>query len=119
MGKSDEYIEYDAYVRYLKKVTGEPDHFQKVKDDVLEKAVENTEMQMALMILKRLTVAVSITVVISLLAGGIGYLSVDKEYEPVNLWSRSRDGGEDAEGALRLYEAYEHSAALRYEIIDE
>ena len=56
MGKSDEYIEYDAYMRYLKKVTGEQTDQQKMKDAVLSQTAERTELHMALVLLKRLSV---------------------------------------------------------------
>lgn len=113
MGKSDEYIEYGAYVRYLRKVTGESDEPDKVRDAVLEKAVEKTEMQMALLILKRLTIAAAVLVVLALVAGGFGYAAVEADEKPDSLWRRSRIDVKGNKDGLRLYEAYEHSVEIR------
>ena len=42
MGKSDEYIEYEAYISYLKKVTGQPLDPYRLKRAVLDMSVEKT-----------------------------------------------------------------------------
>ena len=67
MEKSDDYIDFNAYIRYLKKVTGEPADPQALKRSILAKTAEATEMQTAYMILKGLAVAVAIVLAFALL----------------------------------------------------
>lgn len=67
MEKSDDYIDFNAYIRYLKKVTGEPADPQALKRRILAKTAEATEMQTAYMILKGLVVAVAIVLAFALL----------------------------------------------------
>ena len=45
MEKSDEYIDYSAYVRFLVKVTGEHPDASALERTVLKNAVERSEMQ--------------------------------------------------------------------------
>ena len=67
MEKSDDYIDFKAYIRYLKKVTGEPADPQALKRRILAKTAEATEMQTAYKILKGLAVAVAIVLAFALL----------------------------------------------------
>lgn len=119
MGKSDEYIDFKAYMRYLGKVTGEPADPDRLRNAVLARAEERTEMQTALSLLKSLSVAAAIVLVCALGAAGLGYASAaggdkagrDKAGE--ELWSRARVEDRGPRGVLRLYDAYEHSKEIR------
>lgn len=119
MGKSDEYIDFKAYLRYLGKVTGEPADPDRLRNAVLARAEERTELQTALSLLKSLSVAAAIVLVCALGAAGLGYASAaggdkagrDKAGE--ELWSRARVEDRGPRGVLRLYEAYEHSKEIR------
>ena len=119
MGKSDEYIDFKAYMRYLGKVTGEPADPDRLRNAVLARAEERTELQTALSLLKSLSVAAAIVLVCALGAAGLGYASAaggdkagrDKAGE--ELWSRARVEDRGPRGALRLYDAYEHSKEIR------
>ena len=119
MGKSDEYIDFKAYMRYLGKVTGEPADPDRLRNAVLARAEERTELQTALSLLKSLSVAAAIVLVCALGAAGLGYASAaggdkagrDKAGE--ELWSRARVEDRGPRGVLRLYEAYEHSKEIK------
>ena len=119
MGKSDEYIDFKSYLRYLGKVTGEPADPDRLRNAVLARAEERTELQTALSLLKSLSVAAAIVLVCALGAAGLGYASAaggdkagrDKAGE--ELWSRARVEDRGPRGVLRLYEAYEHSKEIR------
>jgi hypothetical protein len=119
MGKSDEYIDFKAYMRYLGKVTGEPADPDRLRNAVLARAEERTELQTALSLLKSLSVAAAIVLVCALGAAGLGYASAaggdkagrDKAGE--ELWSRARVEDRGPRGAVRLYDAYEHSKEIR------
>lgn len=119
MGKSDEYIDFKAYMRYLGKVTGEPADPDRLRNAVLARAEERTELQTALSLLKSLSVAAAIVLVCALGAAGLGYASAaggdkagrDKAGE--ELWSRARVEDRGPRGSLRLYEAYEHSKEIK------
>lgn len=119
MGKSDEYIDFKAYMRYLGKVTGEPADPDRLRNAVLARAEERTELQTALSLLKSLSVAAAIVLVCALGAAGLGYASAaggdkagrDKAGE--ELWSRARVEDRGPRGVLRLYDAYEHSKEIR------
>lgn len=124
MGKSDEYIDFKAYMRYLGKVTGEPADPDRLRNAVLARAEERTELQTALSLLKSLSVAAAIVLVCALGSAGLGYASAaggdkagrDKAGENEageELWSRARVEDRGPRGALRLYEAYEHSKEIR------
>lgn len=124
MGKSDEYIDFKAYMRYLGKVTGEPADPDRLRNAVLARAEERTELQTALSLLKSLSIAAAIVLVCALGAAGLGYASAaggdkagrDKEGENEageELWSRARVEDRGSRGALRLYDAYEHSKEIR------
>lgn len=115
MGKSDEYIAYDAYVGYLRKVTGAPSDPDSLRESILIRSVENSELQTALIILKRLAVAVCIVLICALCAGGVGLFS-SSPVEDGNLWNEARIEGRGTMGAMRLYEAYEHSMKNRENI---
>lgn len=114
MGKSDEYIDFKAYMRYLGKVTGEPADPDRLKRAVLARAEEHTELQTALSLLKKLSAAAAIVLVCALAAAGFGYASTaGKDEAGEELWSRARVEDRGPRGALRLYEAYEHSKEIR------
>ncbi len=119
MGKSDEYIDFKAYLRYLGKVTGEPADPDRLKKAVLARTEERTELQTALSLLKSLGVAAAIVLVCALGAAGLGYVSAADENETGEdetggeLWSRARVEDRGPRGALRLYDAYEHSKEIR------
>ena len=123
MGKSDEYIDFKAYMRYLGKVTGEPADPDRLRNAVLARAEEHTELQTALSLLKSLSIAAAIVLVCALGAAGLGYASAaggdkagrDKEGENEageELWSRARVEDRGPRGVLRLYDAYEHSKEI-------
>ena len=119
MGKSDEYIDFKAYMRYLGKVTGELADPDRLRNAVLARAEERTELQTALSLLKSLSVAAAIVLVCALGVAGLGYASAaggdkagrDKAGE--ELWSRARVEDRGPRGVLRLYDAYEHSKEIR------
>ena len=119
MGKSDEYIDFKSYLRYLGKVTGEPADPDRLRNAVLARAEERTELQTALSLLKSLSVAAAIVLVCALGAAGLGYASAaggdkagrDKAGE--ELWSRARVEDRGPRGVVRLYDAYEHSKEIR------
>ena len=119
MGKSDEYIDFKAYMRYLGKATGGPADPDRLRNAVLARAEERTELQTALSLLKSLSVAAAIVLVCALGAAGLGYASAaggdkagrDKAGE--ELWSRARVEDRGPRGVLRLYDAYEHSKEIR------
>ena len=64
MGRSDDYIDFNAYVGYLRKVAGHPGNPQAIRRMVLEKADERTEMQTAYMLLKKLAAAIALLIVV-------------------------------------------------------
>ena len=114
MGKSDEYIDFKAYLRYLCKVTGEPDDPERLKKAVLARTEEFTELQTALSLLKSLSVAAAIVLVCALGAAGLGYASsVGEDEAGEELWSQARVEDRGPRGTLRLYKAYEHSQEIR------
>lgn len=124
MGKSDEYIDFKAYMRYLGRVTGEPADPDRLRNAVLARAEERTELQTALSLLKSLSVATAIVLVCALGAAGLGYASAaggdkagrDKARENKageELWSRARVEDRGPRGVVRLYDAYEHSKEIR------
>lgn len=63
MEKSDEYIDYSAYVRFLVKVTGEHPDASALERSVLENAVEKSEMQTLWIILKKLAFASAVVII--------------------------------------------------------
>lgn len=66
MEKSDDYIDFKAYIRYLRRVTGEPADPEALRKKILSKTAETTEMQTAYIILKRLLAAAALLVTFSL-----------------------------------------------------
>ena len=66
MGKSDDYIDFKAYIRYLRRVTGEPADPEALRKTILSKTAETTEMQTAYVILKRLVAAAALLLTFSL-----------------------------------------------------
>lgn len=71
MGKSDEYIEYEAYKRYLRKVTFEDAGSVRLKEKVMSETLGMTEMQAAAILIKRLAAAVAVVLACALVAAGI------------------------------------------------
>lgn len=63
MEKSDEYIDYLAYVRFLVKVTGEHPDASALERIVLKNAVEKSEMQTLWIILKKLALASAVVTI--------------------------------------------------------
>lgn len=66
MEKSDDYIDFKAYIRYLRRVTGEPADPEALRKAILSKTAETTEMQTAYVILKRLVAAAALLLTFSL-----------------------------------------------------
>ena len=66
MEKSDDYIDFKAYTRYLRRVTGEPADPEALRKKILSKTAETTEMQTAYVILKRLVAAAALLLIFSL-----------------------------------------------------
>lgn len=66
MEKSDDYIDFKAYIRYLRRVTGEPADPEALRKTILSKTAETTEMQTAYVILKRLVAAAALLLTFSL-----------------------------------------------------
>lgn len=66
MEKSDDYIDFKAYTRYLRRVTGEPADPEALRKAILSKTAETTEMQTAYVILKRLVAAAALLLTLSL-----------------------------------------------------
>lgn len=62
MEKSDEYIDYAAYVRFLAKVTKRNPYASYLKNKVLENAVEKSELQTLWIIIKKLVLIASVVV---------------------------------------------------------
>ena len=60
MEKSDDYIDFKAYTRYLRKVTGEPTHPQALRKAILARTAETTELQTIYVIVKRLAIAAAL-----------------------------------------------------------
>ena len=113
MEKSTGNIEFDAYVGYLKKVTEEPADQRTIKNSVLMIAVENTEMQNALALLKRLVLAAMIVLVCAIGMAWFGMSSYGldgEESENIRYSARMKDN--KADGAVRLYNAYGHSKGI-------
>ena len=104
MGKSDEYIDFKAYMRYLGKVTGEPADPDRLKRAVLARAEEHTELQTALSLLKKLSAAAAIVLVCALGAAGFGYASTAGNMQSGSsrlFRSFSRTGAKSPEKASR------------------
>lgn len=114
MAKSDDYIDFKAYIGYLRKVTGTPRNPQKLRQAVLDQAVERTELQTAHLLLKRLVAAAAVIVLIVFSAASYAYLSVTPEpCEDQELWKEARVEGPRRSSAQRLYEAYRSSSEIR------
>lgn len=74
MEKSDEYIDYAAYVRFLAKVTGEHPDASALEKGILKNTVERSEMQTLWIILKKLVIATAVVAVCLLGAVVLEYL---------------------------------------------
>ncbi len=81
MGKSDDYIDFKAYIGYLGKVTGRPADAHSIRESVLSKAAGRTEMQTAHLLLKRLSVIVVAIVLAAFCVACYAYLKYRPETE--------------------------------------
>lgn len=113
MERSDEYIDFKAYTRYLKKVTGEPADPGALRKAILSKTSEPTEMQTAYVILKRLVVAAAAVLVVAFCSALYGYFHGTEVLEEQELWSQARVDERGRTPASRLYEAYRNSSETR------
>lgn len=113
MGKSDEYIDYKAYVRYLRKVTGEQADTEKIEAGVLACAVERTEMQTAYDLLWKTCVAAAVVFLVAFLSSLPGIFRPDHSADPgTGVWEAARLDEREHRGLTRLYDAYMFSDAL-------
>ena len=113
MARSDDYIDFKAYIGYLRKVTGAPADPDALKKAILAKSEEPTEMQVALLILKRITVAAAAVLVIFFFSALCGYLADRDVCNEEDLWADARVDGTGRTPVTRLYEAYGHSSEIR------
>lgn len=120
MGKSDEYIDYKAYVRYLRKVTGEQADMDKIEARVLACAAEHTEMQTAYALLWKTGVAAAVVVLVAFFASLSGmFLHEPLVDECPGYWEAARLESGERQGMSRLYEAYMFSESVRNKLISE
>ena len=114
MEKSGKFIEYKAYVRYLRSVTGgsaDPDH---VRADVMARTVGGTEIRMVWMIMKKIIFVSFAVAATALCAAALSYFTFVHEASPQDgPWAEAREDAVAHEGRLRLYDAYERSSSLR------
>lgn len=114
MGKSDEYIEYEAYTRYLKKVTSQPYGSEQIISKAQEVIYGKTELRAIYDISVR--IAVIVVAVLALSAGVIAYsyffTNENVAENPENVWMESRLE-KASEKRFRLYEAYRNSNTIR------
>lgn len=116
MERSDDYIDFKAYIRYLKKVTGEPADPEALKSKILSKTTETTEtteMQTAYMILKRLTVVAAVVLILAFCSVLYGYFSKGEVLDKTMIWTDARVYENGRTPASRLYEAYRNSSEIR------
>lgn len=107
MEKSDDYIDYKAYARYLRKVTGAQADLDRIKDSVLRQTEEKTEMQTAYQLLKGVCIAAASVVIVAAVAALAGLAGYEEMPEAgMDLWSESRVPHGKKDKAVRLYEAY-------------
>jgi hypothetical protein len=66
MEKSDDYIDFKAYTRYLRKVTGEPTDPQALRKAILARTAETNELQTIYVIVKRLAIAAALVLASSM-----------------------------------------------------
>lgn len=113
MERSDDYIDFKAYTRYLKKVTGEPADPEALRRKILSRTSEHTEMQTAYVILKRLTVAAAAVLIVAFCSALYGYFSGAEVLDEKVLWTDARVDDRGRTPASRLYEAYRNSSEIR------
>ena len=114
MEKSGKVIVYEAYVRYLRKVTGRPAGAGRIRADVRARTVDGTEIRMVWVIMKKILYVSSVVFLLAVCAAALNCLSVRSDPCPEEeIWTESRDDPAAHEGRLRLYDAYEHSSMLR------
>ena len=114
MEKSGKVIEYKAYIRYLRSVTGRPADTEHIRADVRSRTVEGTEIRMIWMIMKKILYVSVVMALVALSAAALNCLSVRSEPCPEDeIWAESREDAASYEGRLRLYDAYEYSSMLR------
>lgn len=114
MERSDKVIEYKAYVRYLRGVTGssaDPGH---VRADVMARTFVGTEIRMVWMIMKKIIYVSFAVAAVALCAAALSYLTfVHDTASQDGPWAEAREDAVAHEGRLRIYDAYEHSSSLR------
>lgn len=113
MERSDDYIDFKAYIRYLKKVTGDPADPEALRKAILEKTAGQTEMQTAYVILKRLTLAAAVVLLVVFCSSLYGYFSGTEVLDEQELWTDARMDERGRTPASRLYEAYRNSSEIR------
>ena len=113
MEKLDDYIDFKAYTRYLKKVTGEPADPEALKKNILAKTIERTEMQTAYIILSKLAIAACVILIFAFCSALYGYFSLEKDYEEDDLWTQARVDDWRRFPGERLYDAYRNSNEIK------
>ena len=114
MERSDKVIEYKAYVRYLRSVTGGGADPGRVRAEMVARTAGRTEISTVWMIMKKV-ISVSFTVaVVALCAAVLSYFTFAHDTCPQDgPWTEAREDAVAHEGRLRIYDAYEHSSSLR------
>lgn len=74
MGKSGEYIDYKAYVGYLRRMTGRPDDPDALRKNIVSFAAGRSEMQTAYVLLKALSIAAAAILLASLIGASIAVI---------------------------------------------
>ena len=114
MERSDKVIEYKAYVRYLRSVTGssaDPGH---VRADMMARTFVGTEIRMVWMIMKKIIYVSFAVATAALCAAAFSYFTYVHDTSPQeSQWAEAREDAVAHEGRLRIYDAYEHSSSLR------
>lgn len=114
MEKSGKVIEYKAYVRYLRSVTGGGSDPGRVRAEMVARTAGRTEISTVWMIMKKI-IAVSFAIAaVALCAAALSYLTfVHDTASQDGPWAEAREDAVAHEGRLRIYDAYEHSSSLR------
>ena len=74
MGRSDEYIDYKAYVGYLRRMTCKPADPDALRKNIVSYAAGRSEMQTAYALLRALSVVVSVILLAALIGAAIAFL---------------------------------------------
>lgn len=114
MEKSGKVIEYKAYVRYLRSVTGGGADPGRVRAEMVARTAGRTEISTVWMIMKKI-IAVSFAVATAALcAAAFSYFTYVHDTSPQeSQWAEAREDAVAHEGRLRIYDAYEYSSSLR------